>query len=128
MTAYVEMLAWQTGLAVVKITARPHARVTDWRQTKDCWAITMLPTREQIERAAYDRWLRRDRAHGHDRDDWVGAEQELVYLLNYETVVEYPLAATSPVTIGADARPLPLLRADQPSHHVLRCRGRSSRA
>jgi hypothetical protein len=45
----------------------------------------MLPTRDQIERAAYDRWIRRHRAHGHDRHDWLGAENELTYLLNYQT-------------------------------------------
>ena len=37
----------------------------------------MLPTRDQIERAAYDRWIRRHRAHGYDRDDWIGSEIEL---------------------------------------------------
>ena len=46
----------------------------------------MLPTRDQIERAAYDRWIRRHRAHGHDRHDWLGAENELTYLLNYQTI------------------------------------------
>jgi len=45
----------------------------------------MLPTRDQIERAAYDRWIRRHRAHGHDRHDWLGAENELTYILNYQT-------------------------------------------
>ena len=64
----------------------------------------MLPTRDQIERAAYDRWLRRHRAHGHDRDDWIGSENELTYLLNYQTVVEYPLDSSSPSIVGRPGR------------------------
>ena len=64
----------------------------------------MLPTRDQIERTAYDRWLRRHRAHGHDRDDWIGSENELTYLLNYKTVVEYPLDSSSPTLIGGPGR------------------------
>jgi Protein of unknown function (DUF2934) len=64
----------------------------------------MLPTRDQIERAAYDRWIRRDRAHGHDRDDWIGSENELTYLLNYQTVVEYPLDSASSRIVGRPGR------------------------
>jgi hypothetical protein len=60
----------------------------------------MLPTRDQIERAAYDRWIRRHRAHGHDRDDWIGSENELTYLLNYQTVVEFTLDLASPLNLG----------------------------
>jgi hypothetical protein len=62
----------------------------------------MLPTRDQIERAAYDRWLRRHRAHGHDRSDWVGSEHELTYQINFETVAEYPLDPASPLIVAAD--------------------------
>jgi hypothetical protein len=60
----------------------------------------MLPSREQIENAAYDRWLRRHRSHGHDRDDWIGSEHELTYLTNYETVAEYSLESSSPLILG----------------------------
>jgi hypothetical protein len=60
----------------------------------------MLPTRDQIERAAYDRWLRRDRAHGRDRDDWVAAENELTFLLNYKVLVEYRLELPESVILG----------------------------
>ena len=60
----------------------------------------MLPTRDQIERAAYDRWIRRAPAHGHDRDDWIGSENELTYLLNYQTVVEYPLDSSTSLILG----------------------------
>jgi hypothetical protein len=62
----------------------------------------MLPTRGQIERAAYDRWIRRHRSHGHDRDDWIGSENDLTYLLNYETVAEFPLDQSSPSILGND--------------------------
>jgi hypothetical protein len=31
-----------------------------------------------VEEAAYYRWLARNREHGRDLDDWLGAEQELV--------------------------------------------------
>jgi hypothetical protein len=60
----------------------------------------MLPTRDQIERAAYDRWLRRDRAHGCDRDDWVAAENELTFALNYRVLVEYQLDGPDPTILG----------------------------
>jgi hypothetical protein len=55
----------------------------------------MLPTRDQIERVAYDRWIRRHRAHGHDRHDWLGSENELTYTLNYQTVAAYDLDSRS---------------------------------
>ena len=63
----------------------------------------MLPTRNQIERAAYDRWLRRHRAHGRDRDDWVGAENELMFVLNYRAIVEYALDSSHLMILGDDA-------------------------
>jgi Protein of unknown function (DUF2934) len=62
----------------------------------------MLPTRDQIEHEAYNRWIGRDRAHGHDRRDWLAAENELTFLLNYRTVVEYPLRPEHPLIVGAD--------------------------
>jgi hypothetical protein len=62
----------------------------------------MLPTRDQIEHEAYNRWIRRDRAHGYDRHDWLGAENELTFLFNYRTVVEYPLHPNRPLIVGAD--------------------------
>jgi hypothetical protein len=60
----------------------------------------MLPTRDQIERAAYDRWIRRHRAHGYDRHDWIGAENELTYLLNYQVAAEYALDSSNPPSLG----------------------------
>ena len=68
----------------------------------DHGAEPMFPTRDQIEHEAYNRWIRRDRAHGHDRHDWLAAENELTYLLNYRTVVEHPLFPASPLILGAD--------------------------
>ena len=35
--------------------------------------------------------MRRGRSHGDDRRDWLAAEDELTFSLNYQTVVEYPL-------------------------------------
>jgi hypothetical protein len=53
----------------------------------------MLPTRQQIEKAAYDRWERRGWIHGYDREDWVAAERDLTFDLNYRTLCQLPLAA-----------------------------------
>jgi hypothetical protein len=62
----------------------------------------MLPTRDQIEHEAYNRWIGRDRAHGHDRHDWLAAENELTFLLNYQTVVEYSLRPAPALILGTD--------------------------
>lgn len=35
------------------------------------------PPREEIERRAYELYLARGEAHGHDQDDWLEAEREL---------------------------------------------------
>ena len=51
----------------------------------------MLPTEEQIRQAAFDRWQRRGRVDGLDRDDWLRAQDELTFRLNYLTIVEYHL-------------------------------------
>jgi hypothetical protein len=60
----------------------------------------MIPTCDQIQRAAYGRWLRRGRIHGHDRDDWYAAEKELAYSLNYRMIAEYPLDGPDCVILG----------------------------
>jgi len=65
----------------------------------------MLPSREQIERAAYERWERRGRFHGADREDWVAAEKDAVFELNYQTVAEYWLAEPDQRVIGDLRRP-----------------------
>jgi hypothetical protein len=38
------------------------------------------PTREETERRAYQIYLERGCAHGHDEDDWLQAERELLCL------------------------------------------------
>jgi hypothetical protein len=63
----------------------------------------MFPNRDQIERAAYDRWLRRDQAHGRDRDDWLAAENELTFVLNYTSIALYPLDSPTELVLGDGA-------------------------
>ncbi len=38
------------------------------------------PTEEQIRKRAYEIYLQRGCQHGHDRDDWLQAEYELMQL------------------------------------------------
>ena len=65
----------------------------------------MRPTPDQIQYAAYDRWQRRGCTHGRDREDWQAAEKELLFLLNYQIIAEYPLKSSSPLVLGkADPR------------------------
>jgi Protein of unknown function (DUF2934) len=65
----------------------------------------MLPSREQIERTAYERWERRGRFHGADRDDWTAAEMDTVFELNYRTIAEFSLAEPERRVIGNERRP-----------------------
>ncbi len=44
----------------------------------------MRPNHSQIQLAAYFHWERRGHAHGHDQTDWLSAEQDLLFSLNYE--------------------------------------------
>ncbi len=60
----------------------------------------MRPTFDQIQHAAYDRWLRRGWTHGHDRPDWYAAEKELTFFLNYQTIAEHPLASGAARVLG----------------------------
>ena len=60
----------------------------------------MLPSRDQIERAAYLRWERRGRMHGADAEDWVSAEMDQIFDLNYRTAVEYELAEDQQRVLG----------------------------
>jgi hypothetical protein len=62
----------------------------------------MTPTREQIRRAAYERWERRGRIHGADQEDWVAAEMDTMFRLNYETVAEFWLDSQRPLMLGQD--------------------------
>jgi Protein of unknown function (DUF2934) len=60
----------------------------------------MRPTVDEIRRAAYDRWERRGRTHGGDRDDWYAAEKELAFHANYRTIAEYRLDGHQPIVLG----------------------------
>jgi hypothetical protein len=64
----------------------------------------MFPTHEQVELAAFNRWLRRGQRHGFHRDDWFAAESELSFGMNYETAAHYPLDA--PGTFILSDRPV----------------------
>ncbi len=64
----------------------------------------MLPTIQQIRQAAFDRWVRRGRPLGSDREDWLAAEAELTFLLNYQTIADYPLDAPGALILH-DRRP-----------------------
>jgi hypothetical protein len=60
----------------------------------------MLPAHDQIERAAYELWLRRGKIHGLDRTDWLAAENDLAFSMNYRSLVEYPLDAPGTLILG----------------------------
>jgi hypothetical protein len=83
----------------------------------DLWDGLMLPHCEQIRRAAYDRWLRRGRSHGHDREDWYAAEKEVRFLLNYTTIAEYALDSDDRLILG-DGRGRRCRFCERTPHHV----------
>jgi hypothetical protein len=60
----------------------------------------MLPTSDQIEQSAYHIWLGRGQLHGRDRQDWLEAERELAFRLNYRTIVEFVLDSSTPKVVG----------------------------
>src|SRR5947209_211073 len=61
---------------------------------------SMFPSCDQIQWAAYCRWQRRGGGHGRDRQDWLAAEQELLFALNYEVVARYRLDGGGPQFLG----------------------------
>lgn len=65
----------------------------------------MPPTWEQIQLAAYERWERRGRAHGADREDWAAAEMDVAFQLDFRPAAEYPLASDEPVVVGGRPKP-----------------------
>lgn len=65
----------------------------------------MHPSPEQIGVAAYYRWQRRGFEHGRHRIDWLSAEQELMFALNYELIVSHRLDGISPRTLGRLEQP-----------------------
>jgi hypothetical protein len=64
----------------------------------------MRPSKDQIAIDAYHRWLRRGGGHGRDRDDWIAAEQDLVFALNYEAIARSPRDGAPGRILGAPAR------------------------
>lgn len=60
----------------------------------------LVPSWNQIEKAAYERWERRGGSHGSDRDDWLAAERELTFRLNYQSVARHDLTTTTPTYLG----------------------------
>jgi hypothetical protein len=60
----------------------------------------LTPPWDQIEKTAYERWERRGGSHGSDREDWLAAERELTYGLNYRPVARYDLGSPTPIYLG----------------------------
>jgi hypothetical protein len=60
----------------------------------------MFPNADHIRIAAYHRWERRGFAHGCDFDDWMAAEQDMLFALNYDLIAHYKLDAPQPVHLG----------------------------
>jgi hypothetical protein len=77
----------------------------------------MYPTYDQIQRTAYHIWMGRGQVHGRDRQDWLEAEKELTFRLNYRTIVEFALDPARPKVIGD--RPIRRCRlCERTSAHV----------
>ena len=62
----------------------------------------MHPTTGQIGVAAYHRWERRGHEHGYHRHDWLAAEQELLFALNYELIASYRLDGIAARFLGPE--------------------------
>ena len=60
----------------------------------------MLPSPEQIQVAAYHRWMNRGGHHGHHDADWAAAEQELLFALNYRVIARHRLDGIAPQYLG----------------------------
>jgi hypothetical protein len=67
----------------------------------------MFPTSDQIRDAAYDRWRRRGGGHGRDRDDWLRAEQDLLFAGNYVVVARVGPGPSAYNGAVRDGRPGP---------------------
>ncbi len=64
----------------------------------------MLPTRSQIQLAAYYHWERLGQAHGHHEANWLAAEQDLLLSLNYEMLRIVRLDGRGAALIGDSER------------------------
>ena len=65
----------------------------------------MLPGEGQIRQAAYERWERRGRGDGLDGEDWQSAQEDLLFGLNYQTIVECRLDEGGDSIAGDRANP-----------------------
>jgi hypothetical protein len=74
-----------------------------WSGTDGRDDVAMWPSTAQIETAAYSRWLRRGGAHGFDREDWLAAEDDLLFSLNYRVVARERIPEAAPARLGAGA-------------------------
>jgi hypothetical protein len=62
----------------VRDGVRPQASTPRQAKTSSPIALLMAgPTQEDIARRAYEKFCERGCQHGHDRQDWLAAEQEL---------------------------------------------------
>ncbi|MGE3820317.1 MAG: DUF2934 domain-containing protein [Isosphaeraceae bacterium] len=55
----------------------------------------MHPSMDEIAKAAYHRWQRRECAHGRHDEDWIAAERDLTFGLNYRWAVRHGLRPTT---------------------------------
>lgn len=60
----------------------------------------MFPSLEQVRTTAYHRWERRGYEHGYHHEDWLAAEQTLLFHLNYQVVAAYPPGGLAPLGRG----------------------------
>jgi hypothetical protein len=65
----------------------------------------MFPSQNQIEKAAYERWERRGWLHGHHDEDWIAAEKDMTFGLNYRTIAVYSLSGAKSPLIGVERNP-----------------------
>jgi hypothetical protein len=65
----------------------------------------MLPSPDQIQVAAYHRWMNRGGVHGHHDSDWAAAEQELLFALNYRVIARHRLDGIAPQYLGDEDEP-----------------------
>lgn len=66
--------------------------------------VYRLPSSEQIGKAAYERWARRGYSHGSDREDWLAAESELTFQLNYRTIAREEITSSDSTLSGRGPR------------------------
>ncbi|HEU5117330.1 MAG TPA: DUF2934 domain-containing protein, partial [Isosphaeraceae bacterium] len=60
----------------------------------------MLPSSEQVRLHAYFRWEKRGHGHGCHLDDWVVAEQALLFSMNYEVLAHHALDGETSTRVG----------------------------